>query len=122
MYPSRSMAMASTISSTRETIVVRYQHGLFLPVPGVGSLEKAAQDQRDNDLFLTMLDQFEAQGRYVSDKVNANNYAPAMFSKANGLAKARFADAMQRLFTANKIRVVSYGKPSRQYFKITRPE
>src|SRR5215831_2124257 len=86
-----------------ETVVVRYQNGLFLPVPGVGSLEKAAQDHKDDELFLAQLDQFEAQGRHVSDRVNANNYAPTMFSKATATSKARFADAMQRLFTANKI-------------------
>jgi RecA-family ATPase len=44
---------------TAETTVVRYQRGLFLPVPGVGSLEKAAQDQEDDELFLTLLDQFD---------------------------------------------------------------
>src|SRR5262249_21387880 len=71
-------------------------------------------------LFLSMLDQFEQQGRHVSDKVNANNYAPAMFSKANGLTKARFAAAMDRLFAANKIHVGTYGRPSRQCYKITR--
>ena len=52
--------------------------------------------------------------------MNANNYAPAMFSKANGLAKARFAAAMDRLFAANKIHVGTYGRLSRQCYKITR--
>src|SRR6516162_2040044 len=66
---------------TGETVVVRYESGLFVPVNGMTSLEKAAQDQEDDALFLSMLDQFEQQGRHVSDKVNANNYAPAMFSK-----------------------------------------
>jgi RecA-family ATPase len=105
---------------TGETVVVRYQNGLFVPVNGMTSLEKAAQHQDDDELFLSMLDQFEQQGRHVSDKVNANNYAPAMFSKANGLAKARFAAAMDRLFAANKIHVGTYGRPSRQCYKIAR--
>jgi hypothetical protein len=102
-----------------ETVVARYQCGLFLPVPGVGSLEKMAQNQKDDELFLTMLDQFERQGRPVSDKPNANNYAPALFSKdlrANGTSKTRLADAMNR---ANKIRVASYGPPSRTWTKLT---
>jgi RecA-family ATPase/5S rRNA maturation endonuclease (ribonuclease M5) len=105
-----------------ETVVARYQRGLFLPVPGVGSLEKMAQNQKDDELFLTMLDQFERQGRPVSDKPNANNYAPALFSKdlrANGTSKTRLADAMNRLFGANKIRVASYGPPSRTWTKLT---
>jgi len=105
---------------TGETVVVRYQNGLFVPVNGMTSLEKAAQDQEDDELFLSILDQFEQQGRHVSDKVNANNYAPTMFSKANGLTRARFAAAMDRLFAANKIHVGTYGRPSRQCYKIAR--
>src|SRR5262249_54428776 len=108
------------VTEVRCALVVRYQNGLFLPVPGVGSLEKAAKDHKDDELFLAQLDQFEAQGRHVSARVNANNYAPTMFSKATATSKARFADAMQRLFTANKIHVATYGKPSRQYCKIAR--
>jgi RecA-family ATPase len=103
-----------------ETVVVRYQRGLFLPVPGVDSLEKAAQDQGDDDLFLTQLDKFELQGRHVSHKLTAPNYAPATFSKATSIAKARFAAAMERLFTANKIHVATYGRASREASKIAR--
>jgi RecA-family ATPase len=106
-----------------ETIVVRYQRGLFLPVPGVGSLEKMAQEQKDDEQFLAMLDQFDRQGRHVSDKAQANNYAPFMFSKdprANSTSRAKFAAAMDRLFATNKIHVGTYGRPSKQSSKITR--
>jgi RecA-family ATPase len=103
-----------------ETVVVRYQGGLFLPVPSVGSLEKAAQDHKDDELFLTQLDQFEAQGRHASHKPTAPNYAPTAFSKATGIAKARFTTAMERLFTANKIHVATYGRASREASKIAR--
>jgi RecA-family ATPase len=105
---------------TGETVVVRYEGGLFLPVNGMTTLERAAQDQRDEELFLSALDRFEGQGRHVSDRVNANNYAPAMFSKESGATKARLADAMQRLFTANKIHVATYGKPSNPHYKLAR--
>jgi hypothetical protein len=101
---------------------VRYQRGLFLPVPGVG-LERIAQDQADDELFLTLLDQFDKQGRPVSDKTSANNYAPTLFAndpRAKGASKARFAAAMNRLFAANKIHIATYGRPSRPYFKIAR--
>jgi RecA-family ATPase len=106
-----------------ETIVVRYQHGLFLPVPGTGSLERMAQDQADNELFLTLLDQFEKQGRNASDNASAKNYAPLKFSldpRAKSTSKARFAAAMNRLFAANKIRVASYGRPANPHSKIVR--
>jgi RecA-family ATPase len=103
-----------------ETVVVRYQHGLFLPVPGIGSLEKVAQEQEDDERFLAALDQAEKQGRHLSDNVNANNYAPASFSKATGTPKARLAGAMERLFTAGKIQMVTYGPPSKAWRKLAR--
>jgi RecA-family ATPase len=103
-----------------ETVVVRYQHGLFLPVPGIGSLEKVAQEQEDDERFLAALDQAEKQGRHLSDSVNANNYAPASFSKATGTPKARLAGAMERLFTAGKIQMVTYGPPSKAWRKLAR--
>jgi RecA-family ATPase len=106
-----------------ESVVVRYQDGLFLPVPGVGSLERMAQEQGDEEMFLALLDQFDAQGRAVNDKRMAPNYAPTMFSqdpRANGTPKTRFAAAMNRLFAANKIHVRTYGRPSRPNSKIAR--
>jgi RecA-family ATPase len=108
---------------TAETTVVRYQRGLFLPVPGVGSLEKAAQDQEDDELFLTLLDQFDQQGRKVSDGRTSPNYAPTVFNqdqRARGTSKVRLASAMERLFAAKKIHVATYGRPSRPYSKLVR--
>jgi RecA-family ATPase len=104
-----------------EAIVLRYQRGLFLPEPGVGSLERLAQEQRDDELFLAMLVNFEKQNRFVSDKPNAPNYAPRAFSedpRANGVGKKRFAAAMNRLFAAEKIHLETYGRPSQPCSKI----
>jgi RecA-family ATPase len=106
---------------TCEAITLRYQRGLFLPEPDIGSLEKMAQDQKDDELFLNLLARHEQQGRNVSDKPTAPTYAPTMFSQepaAKGVSKARLADAMRRLFAANKIHVETYGRPSRRYSKI----
>jgi RecA-family ATPase len=108
---------------TAETIVLRYEHGLFLPVAGASNLDKAAAEQHANDLFLTLLAQFDKQGRNVSDKPNSPNYAPAAFAKevsAKGTRKADLEAAMRRLFADGKIRVDSYGRPSRPYFKLVR--
>jgi RecA-family ATPase len=108
---------------TGETVAVRYQNGLFLPVPGTSSLERIAQDQADDELFLTLLDEFERQGRNASDNASAKNYAPLKFSldpRAKNTSKARFAAAMNRLFAANKIRIASYGRPANPHAKIVR--
>jgi RecA-family ATPase len=98
-----------------ETIPLRYQRGLFLPVPGISGLDKLALEQRADEMFLTLLQQFTNQGRNASATTTANNYAPTMFSKepaAAGVRKEAFADAMRRLFASNKIHVESYGRPS----------
>jgi RecA-family ATPase len=103
-----------------ETIALRYQRGLFLPVAGNSPLEKIAAKQRADELFLTMLGQFERAGRNVSDKPNAGAYAPRTFADENtaGVKIKEFEAAMKRLFAGNKIHVENYGRPSRPYTKL----
>jgi hypothetical protein len=40
-----------------------------------------AREQRVDDLFLRLLDRWNEHGRPVSDKLNANSYAPARFAE-----------------------------------------
>ncbi len=60
--------------------MLRYRDGLFLPVPGMSSLDQAAQQQKAEDVFLALLMR---------------------------------ANAMRRLFAANKIRNEPYKTGSR---------
>jgi RecA-family ATPase len=106
-----------------ETIVLRYQRGLFLPLPGASSLNKIAADDRAEELFLAMLKRFASQGRNVSHKQTAPNYAPTEFrkereAKADGISRVAFEEAMRRLFEADKIKAVEYGRPSRPATKL----
>jgi RecA-family ATPase len=96
-----------------DSLVLRYQRGLFLPVAGAGTLDKLAAEQAAEQLFLELLDEFGGQGRNVSHIQKANNYAPTEFAKhpkakATG-AKKTLAEAMERLFAAKKIKVEPYG-------------
>ena len=105
-----------------ETIVLRYQHGLFLPLPGVASLDKIAQEARADDMFLALLARFTRDNRNVRDKTGAN-FAPALFAKEPEAKTAGFNSkaleaAMRRLFKAEKIWNEPCGKPSRQTFRI----
>lgn len=100
-----------------QSIVLCYRDGMFLPVPGVASLEKAAAEQKTDELFLTLLRRFTDQGRNVTDK-RGTSYAPAMFAaeaeaKKDKTTAKDLGQAMSRLFAANKITVRSYGPPSR---------
>jgi hypothetical protein len=65
-----------------------------------------------------LLRRFTVQGRNVSEKPSANNYAPTAFAnepdaKKVGLKNAHFKAAMPRLFNAGKIYVEHYGRPAR---------
>jgi RecA-family ATPase len=116
--------MKNQYGPSGETIMLRYQRGLFLPVAAPGSLERLAADQATDDLFLELLAKFEAQGRNVSHHKTANTYAPTMFikdpkAKAPGMRKT-LASAMDRLFEAKRIRVETYGRPSNPHTRLVR--
>ena len=105
-------------------MVLRYQHGLFLPEGGASSLDILAREATADQTFLDLVRKFAGQGRNVSDKTSSPNYAPAAFiddelAKRLSLRKADFKAAMMRLFTADKIFVENYGRPSRPYSKLS---
>jgi RecA-family ATPase len=106
------------------SLVLRYQHGLFLPEGGASSLDVLARETTAEQTFLDLIRKFAGQGRNVSDKANSPNYAPAAFvgdelAKRLSLRKADFKAAMARLFTADKIFVEDYGRPSRPNSKLS---
>jgi RecA-family ATPase len=108
-----------------ESIALRYEKdkGLFLPVGGTTEFERAAAEQAVEQLFLSLLVNYVRQNRSVSDKKSAPNYAPSEFeadpeAKAAKISKTTFANAMSRLFKADRIHVEQYGRPSRPYSKL----
>jgi RecA-family ATPase len=108
----------------QDSIVLRWRGGLFLPVPGMTSLDKATAELEAEQMFLQLLDRLTEQGRKVSDKASANNYAPIVFAgepeARKRFRKVQFEGAMQRLFAANKIIVEAYGPPSRGWTRLGR--
>jgi RecA-family ATPase len=106
-----------------ETIALRWKEGLFLSVGGASNLEKLAAEQTADRVFLILLTRFNRQRRNVSDRPTSNGYAPTTFAKedeakAARLSKDALADAMRRLFAADKIHVEIYGKPSNTHSKL----
>lgn len=113
--------MKSNYGPVGEALTLRWKAGLFLPVASAGGLDKLAAEQKAEQVFLDLLTQFEKQGRNVSDKPTAPSFAPAAFCKeaaAKDIGKAALAEAMRRLFAANRIHVGHYGRPSRPYSKL----
>jgi RecA-family ATPase len=106
----------SNYGPSGEIVRLRWRDGVFVIEPKTGSLERMVADQNADDAFLRLLEQYTAQGRNVSDKPTSPTYAPAAFAKEGvGFNKVQLGDAMRRLFSANKIRVETYGRPSRPY-------
>ena len=102
-----------------ETILLRWQKGVYVAEPGQGTFEQLAREAEVNQLFLTLLRRFTKQRRNVSDKTSPS-YAPSVFAAEPEAKKSKpkvtadaLADAMRRLFAAGKIEVVSEGPPSR---------
>jgi hypothetical protein len=99
--------------------VLRYRDGLFLPVPGATSLDRAAHQAKAEELFLTLLKRIQGRSETLSPKSSAHLYAPTVFAqeqeaKAANIKKQDFVDAMKRLFDARKIHLEPYGAPCRK--------
>ena len=119
--------LKSNYSRLAETLTLRWQNGLYVPVSRQGFLDEAAAHAAANNLFLTLLDRLARNNRRVSEKRSANNYAPTVFAaepeaKAEHITKPAFEDAMRRLFAAEQIAVEPYGPPSRDYRRIIRKD
>ena len=94
-------------------MVLRYQRGLFLPEAGVSDLDKASRTAKAVDVFLGLLGRLSSQGRNLSDKPTAPNYAPSAFAKEDEAKKYRMKkpeleQAMRDLFRANKLKIEPY--------------
>jgi hypothetical protein len=88
----------------------------------VSTLERAAQEQTAENIFLDLLKRFTAANRKVSDRPGPG-YAPTAFAREDEAKRATLNSksleaAMRRLFKAEKIWNEPYGRPSRPYHHI----
>jgi RecA-family ATPase len=87
------------------------------PGQGEQTPEKAAADQKAEQLFLQLLDKFTARGANVSAN-SGPAYAPAKFAevreaKTARVSKAALKAAMNRLLDSGRIRTEPFGRDSR---------
>jgi RecA-family ATPase len=107
--------------SVAESIVLRWNDGLYLPVPGV-TIDMLEREALAREVFLTLLRRFRDGNRNVSDKPSPT-YAPAVFAqepeaKGAGLGSKVLATAMRQLFRDEVIWNEPIGKPSRPSYRI----
>jgi RecA-family ATPase len=105
-----------------ESIMLRYQNGLYLPVPGMSNLSQAAKQANAEEVFLALLCRFTATNRIVCDKPSVS-YAPAVFARESEAKKAALNSkalegAMRELFRLGTIWNEPCGKPSRPSYRI----
>jgi RecA-family ATPase len=98
-----------------EKIRLRWERGVYVPESSTSSPQKAAALQHVDDLFLRLLEERNAQGRWVTPN-KAAGYAPKELAEmpgADGCTKAALALAMERLLTAKEIGVETFGYNSK---------
>lgn len=103
-----------------EKLILRWSNGMFVPV-GAGQTTETETDV--DTLFMRLLDEFTGQGRNVAPARTANNYAPTLFAQdpsAKGVTKLGLERSMARLFALERIRVETYGPPSKRKERIER--
>jgi RecA-family ATPase len=105
------------------SIALRYENGLFLPELGATDAEKLARQEQVQQVFMQLLGRFNGQGRNAGHARTSNNYAPVTFAKEteaikHGLRRADFEAAMRDLFAAGRIKVETYGRPSRPFQRL----
>jgi RecA-family ATPase len=106
-----------------DDILLRYQYGLFLPVEGVTSVERAAKVIMAKDMFMELLKRFLGENRRLSGNpaTHSSSYAPKVFAleakaKAAALARRDFEDAMRELFAEARIWNEPCGPASRRHY------
>jgi hypothetical protein len=101
--------------------LLRWERGVFVPESGPVSFERIARERDDEQRFLHLLTKYEGQGRKLSHKVAAKDYAPRVFAaEKGGIGLKRFEQAMERLFERKEIHVAPHGPASRGWSHIAR--
>ena len=97
-----------------EHVRVRWKDGVFVSLGTPSTIERAAAEQKADDVFLQLLRRFTQQGQRVTVKPGTS-YAPVAFvghPDSAGVSKQDLTRSMQRLLDAGKIRVEEDGPPS----------
>lgn len=99
-----------------EVVRMVWRDGVFVPLTMPSSVDQTIAERRVENRFLGLLDQYTKQNQQLSPHpTSPNNYAPAVFAKRKdeGTSKRAFEQAMQRLIEAGRIRIETYGPPSK---------
>ncbi len=92
-----------------ETIALKYQRGLFLPIAGISNLDKLAREAKIDDVFLNGLRQIIGQGRDAMAGHTSPDFGPTLIAglpeAKRRISKKDLVEAMNRLLAAKKIHI-----------------
>jgi RecA-family ATPase len=106
-----------------EKVRLRWERGVFVPEGGASAPQQAASQNKIDRLFIQLLEERNAQGRWVTPN-KAAGYAPkelATMPGAEGATAEAFGKAMERLLAAKQIIVDTFGPPSKQRQRLILP-
>lgn len=113
----------SNYGKSGERVTLRWSGLTFTTaMAGEASPYRAAADRDVDELFLLILDKRNAQGRPVRPSTGRGSAPSEMEddTDAKGVKATAFRTAMERLFTAGKIRTVETGSPTKRRKHIER--
>jgi RecA-family ATPase len=103
-----------------ETVEIKWQNGVFVPLHAQTTGIIASIEKRNAEaVFLELLDKVTAEGRFVSERSRASNFAPRIFALRPDRQRFRDADfkhAMERLFSDKKIKVGTFKSADRHEY------
>jgi len=88
------------------SIALQWQRGVFVPVGGMSTIEKAAYEANAEEAFLAVMRKMLGRGVDLSPAHTSHSYAPTVASRepeAKGLTKRALADTMERLLNAGRV-------------------
>jgi len=114
--------MKSNYGETGLELVMKYDDGAFEYEGQADSLDRMANDQKADTVYLRLLDQVTKVGMELSATGGAN-YAPTVFARQSdrdGVTRAQFLAAQDRLLVKGELEIYETGPASKRRKKIRR--
>lgn len=106
----------SNYSGLGDDLTLNWTDGVFIAQRPPEGILAGMHNRNADRVFMALLSAVTGEGRHVSDHSHSGNFAPRRFAirpDRQGFTKVDFATSMERLFADGKIKVESYGPPSK---------
>jgi RecA-family ATPase len=120
--------MKSNYGESGLEVHMNYVEGFFEPEKTMDSLDRSSMDAKAERIYLMLLDEYTKASIEVSPNFSSNNSAATVFARSDqreGITKAQFKSAQERLQLAGKIWMGERGPASKRVkyvVKGSRPE